>query len=582
MVGWFVSRQMTKEMFLQARRAGIALAGSMAASASNDFYNYNYVGLEQKAEEAVRDPEIAYVVLYDKEGAVAAFSGQGRLDFEKAFPPLNAQKLKGTEVSVSEGLVSGFGQRGFDIHTPVIMSGTRTRWGTVRLGVRLDRIYNQIERTRLSIFFLGLMGTLLGWILAAWFTQRLTVPLKDLVNAAVKVSEGNYDVDLRVSTGDEVQDLAENFQQMAFSIKEGRETLEANLKEIRDLKHFSDLIILSITNGLMTLDEKGRVVTFNRKAEEILSVATEDVLGRKPNEVWGEISEISQLAVEGLVHGQTVTGKELNLAVDAADLIVELSTSHIVEADGKSMGLLVLFDDLTEKKILEDRVRRADRLAAMGTLAAGLAHEIKNPLTAVRAFVQMFPDKFGKEEFRDKFNRIVPKELDRVNSLLEDLLDLVRKPRLKIDAMKVYDAIDHVLESLEPEIDKRNVEVKCLGKEAGYKVLADESYLIRAIHNVVLNAVQAMPSGGLLTIESTSIAVTGEKRMVEITITDTGPGIPVDQVDDIFNPFFTSKEKGTGLGLAVTNKIIEDLGGDVRVESERALGTAFTISLPSP
>jgi PAS domain S-box-containing protein len=581
LVGWLVSRQMTKEMFLQARRAGIALAGSIAASASNDFFNYNYVALEQKAEEAIRDPEVAYVVFYDKEGKVAAFSGQGKPNLERTVPSLDLQDTSGNKVLVGDHLVTGDEGKGLDVIVFVTMSGSGARWGSVRLGVRLDRIYKQIERTRYFISLLGLVGILLGWILAALFTKRITVPLKDLVNAAMEVSEGKYDVDLSVRTGDEVQDLAENFQQMVSRIKEGREALEANLKEIRALKHFSDLIILSITNGLMTLDEKGRIVTFNRKAEEILAVKSDDALGHTPQDVWGEGSDIGLFATEGLVDGRTVSERELHLTIEGVDRIVELTTSPIMEADGIAKGLLVLFDDLTEKKALEERVRRSDRLAAMGTLASGLAHEIKNPLTAVRAFVQMFPAKYEKEEFRDKFNRIVPKELDRVNDLLEDLLDLVRKPRLKINTLRVYDSIDHVLESLEPEIDKRNVEVSCLGREGGYEVLADESYFIRAVHNIVLNAIQAMPAGGSLKIETGAVVSPNGKKMVEITISDTGPGIPTDQVDDIFNPFFTSKEKGTGLGLAVTNKIIEDQGGDVRVHSERAQGTSFTISLPS-
>jgi two-component system sensor histidine kinase AtoS len=217
----------------------------------------------------------------------------------------------------------------------------------------------------------------------------------------------------------------------------------------------------------------------------------------------------------------------------------------------------------------------------MGTRAAGLAHEIKNPLTAVRAFVQMFPEKYEKEEFRNKFSRIVPKELDRVNVLLENLLDLVRKPKLKISTLNTYETIDHVLESLEPEIEKRNIQVSCLGRGSGIEVMADETYLERAVHNIVLNAIQAMPGGGNLTIETSVLVDGGGKNMVEITITDTGPGIPAEQVNDIFNPFYTSKEKGTGLGLAVTNKIIEDQGGSVRVQSQRSEGTAFTIHLPA-
>jgi len=297
--------------------------------------------------------------------------------------------------------------------------------------------------------------------------------------------------------------------------------------------------------------------------------------------IWGRNNELSRYAREGLFKGHTVSGRQLQLTVEDNPLTVELTTSPIVETDNETMGLLVLFDDLTEKKALEERVRRADRLAAMGTLAAGLAHEIKNPLTAVRAFVQMFPDKFQKEEFRDKFNRIVPKELDRVNELLENLLDLVRKPRLNIKALKVFDVMDHVVESLEPEIAKRGVEVRCSGRESGLGVLADESYLVRAVHNIVLNAVQAMPAGGVVTMETAAAVHPDGRSMVEIMVTDTGPGIPMEQVGDIFNPFFTSKEKGTGLGLAVTNKIIEDQGGDVRVQSERARGTTFTISLPA-
>ena len=239
----------------------------------------------EKAEEAVRDPEVAYVVFYDKEGKVAAFSGQGKPNLERTVPPLDLPDSSGNKVLVGDHLVTGDKGQGLDVIAPVAMPGSGVRWGSVRLGVRQDRIYKQIERTRFFIFLLGLVGTLVGWILAALFTQKITVPLKNLVNAVLEVSEGKYDVDLSVKTGDEVQDLAENFQQMVSRIKEGREALEANLKEIRELKHFSDLIILSITNGLMTLDEEGRIVTFNRKAEEILAVKSDDALGLTPQEV---------------------------------------------------------------------------------------------------------------------------------------------------------------------------------------------------------------------------------------------------------------------------------------------------------
>ena len=582
LVGFFVSRRMQGEMVSQARRTAVALAGSIGAASSSDFFNYNYVALEQKAEEAVRDPDVAYVVLYDKEGQVAAFSGQGRPGLDKVVPPLDQTGGKMGQTIVQNRLVMGDEERGLDVVVPVSMAGDDQPWGTVRLGMRLGRIDEQIRRTRVVIFFLGLAGTLLGWILASLFTRQITVPLKNLVKATLDVSEGKFDVNLEVATEDEVQDLADNFQWMAVKLRDQRQSLEENLREIRDLKHFSDLVILSMTNGLMTVDENGMVTTFNRMAEDILGISSRDVLGRTPKQVWGENNPLAQFSDVGFfLENAIFPSREISLSVAGENRILGISGARIEEADERLRGFLLLIEDLTEKRVLEDRLRRADRLAAMGTLAAGLAHEIKNPLTAVRAFVQMFPQRYEREDFRDKFDRIVPRELDRVNDLLENLLDLVRKPTLRIQSLDPLQIIRQVLETLEPEAVRRSVAVKIKEGNGTPRVLADESYLVRAFYNLILNAVQAMPGGGQLTVLTEPGFLPDGTSAVMIMVQDTGPGIPPEQVNDIFNPFFTSKEKGTGLGLAVTNKIIEDHGGTLTVESERGVGTSMNVSLPS-
>jgi PAS domain S-box-containing protein len=581
LVGFFVSRRMQSEMITQARRTAVALAGSIAAASSSDFLNYNYVALEQKAEEAARDPEVAYVILYDKEGEVAAFSGQGRLDLDNSVQRLEPEILAMDHGVVRDSLAAGYKGRGLDSVLPIYVSGSDQRWGTVRLGLRLESIHRQIKQTRFVIFLLGLAGTVLGWVLAALFTRRITIPLKNLVNATVEVSEGQYDINLEVSTEDEVQDLAENFQWMVGKLKDQRQALEQNLTEIKELKHFSDLVILSMTNGLITLDEDGVVVTFNRMAERILAMHAEDILGHTPHEIWGEDCAFARLHREVIFSRDMVSARELHITISGEERILGVSIARIVEADHRFRGHLVLIEDLTEKRVLEDRLRRADRLAAMGTLAAGLAHEIKNPLTAVRAFVQMFPEKYGRDEFREKFNRIVPKELDRVNELLENLLNLVRKPQLNKSTIDSHEIVNQVLETLEPEAVKRNVTVSITDRSDSLKIMADESYISRALHNVVLNAIQAMPGGGHLTVEIGPEKLPGMQDAVGISVTDTGQGIPSDQVNEIFNPFFTSKEKGTGLGLAVSNKIVEDHGGSLTVQSERFVGTTMIIILPS-
>ena len=582
LMAFFVSRRMKSEMIAQAQKTAVALAGSIAAASSNDFFSYNYVALEQKAEEAARDPEVSYVILYDKEGEVAAFSGQGRLGRGEAVPPLSAEDRGAEGLILRESLVDGAGARGLDVMVPVKMLGEDgRRWGTVRLGLRLESIFKQIHRTTLVIFLLGLGGTILGLILAALFTRRITIPLKDLVTATVDVSRGKYDVDLKITTEDEIQDLADNFRQMASNLRDQKQALEMNLKEIQELKHFSDLVMLSMTNGLMTLDEQGLVVTFNRMAEKILAVPAGQALGHTLAGIWEKEDGLADFPGEAFTEKQPASSREIRTQIAGEERILGVSTAPIVEADESFRGHLILIEDLTEKRALEDRLRRADRLAAMGTLAAGLAHEIKNPLTAVRVFVQMSPEKYQKAEFREKFNRIVPRELDRVNELLENLLDLVRKPRLKIQTLDAGEIIRQTLETLEPEAVKRKVAVKGPDGSGIYNVLADESGLARALHNLVLNAIQAMPGGGQLTVLAQNWVRENGSDVVEITVRDTGPGIPEDQIENIFNPFFTSKEKGTGLGLAVSNKIIEDQGGSLTLKSERGIGTSMIISLPA-
>lgn len=577
----FVSARMKKEMITQARRTAGALAGSIAAASSADFLNYNYIALEQKAEEAARDPDVAYVILYDKEGEVAAFSGQGRSGGVEGVPPLSREDLAAEGPILRGYLVDGSRARGLDATVPVRMEGGEGRWGTVRLGLRLQPIFDRIRRTTIAIFLLGFGGTILGWILAALFTRKITVPLKDLVNATVDVSRGKYDVDLKIATGDEIQDLADNFRKMAVNLRDQKLALQMNLKEIQELKHFSDLVMLSMTNGLMTLDEQGSIVTFNRMAEKILGVRAEDALGCPLSGIWGEKESPGGFFEGSYEERQPPSIREIRVHLEEEDRILEISIAPIVEADGSFRGHLILIEDLTEKRALEDRLRRADRLAALGTLAAGLAHEIKNPLTAVRVFVQMSPEKYQRKDFREKFDRIVPRELDRVNELLENLLDLVRKPRLNIEPIDVRQVIGHTLETLEPEAAKRGVLVMGPDGEEAARAMADESFLSRALHNLVLNGIQAMPGGGQLSVHVRKVVRNDGAEVVEITVRDTGPGIPADQIDKIFNPFFTSKEKGTGLGLAVSNKIIEDQGGSLSLKSERGFGTSMTITLPA-
>jgi signal transduction histidine kinase len=264
---------------------------------------------------------------------------------------------------------------------------------------------------------------------------------------------------------------------------------------------------------------------------------------------------------------------------------VELSTAPLRGGEGKELGALGAFRDLTRVRQLEDRLRRSDRLAALGEMAAGLAHEIKNPLTALLTFSRHLTRRFDDPEFRDKFQAVVPRELERINLIVERLLELSRPPRLAFKPLRLPALLERVLELYAERVDAQDVQVSREWSRDLPSMWVDHESLYRAFVNLVANALDAMPRGGRLTLRATwtdgeLVGSMRGGRRVAVEIEDTGPGIAADDLDRVFNPFFSTKDGGTGLGLALTHKIVEEHGGSIDVRSTRGAGATFRIVLP--
>jgi signal transduction histidine kinase len=239
---------------------------------------------------------------------------------------------------------------------------------------------------------------------------------------------------------------------------------------------------------------------------------------------------------------------------------------------------------------LENRLRRSDRLAALGTLAAGLAHEIKNPLTSLVTFSRHLSRRFDDQAFREKFQAVVPHELQRINGIVEQLLELARPSRLSFAAVRLPALLERVVDLCAHELDGRGVRLTREYARDLPAIWADADALHQSLVNLVRNALDAMPHGGRLVLRvgwagTEDIVVAGTRspsagRRVQIEIEDSGVGIAPDAADRVFNPFFSTKETGTGLGLALTHKIIEDHGGVIDFRAASSGGTIFRIALP--
>jgi PAS domain S-box-containing protein len=351
--------------------------------------------------------------------------------------------------------------------------------------------------------------------------------------------------------------------------------------EVTSIKEYLEHILRNLENGVITVDHEGRITTFNRAAEKMTQWKASEVLERDCRILEEKLAE---LLLSTLAGGEGRSGVELTLVNKEGKAIpIGATASLLRNQQGHLLGAIALFGDLTEVKELEKEKWKAEKLAYLGTLAASIAHEIKNPLVSIKTFAQLLPERHTDAEFRDHFSRIALKEVDRIDLLVSQMLDLKGNSHPpQFENLRVQEILEEILLLLSKQIEKQNIKVERIYQPGNLAVFGDRFQLKQALWNIILNAVQAMEGGGILTI-STSLARDGKKSegKVVLKISDTGSGIPGDVVGKIFDPFFTTKKKGTGLGLAICNKIIADHHGSVQVESQAQQGTCMVISFPA-
>jgi PAS domain S-box-containing protein len=572
-----VGKRQSESIQEEAKKRGMAIAQNLASVSTNALLTYNYVVLEQNAERVALEEDILYVIIHDKEDKVAAYSQHG----EKQGMVLTdevSQKAVRTKEPLIQSTHSGVKWAPLlDISVPVYIKESQEKWGTVRIGLSLERMYEQISETRLNLLLLGVFAIFLGTLGSIFFARRITKPISKLVGTTISAAQGDLHQVIDIRTGDEIEELGRNFNFMIEQIRLHRNQLEDRLQEITSLKAYTDNVLASMTNGLMTIDGEKKIVTVNEMAERIIGKGKGGITGFSMEQVLGEQHPLYKILVETLTQEKGISHIEVELKKDGESLWLIAGTSLLIGGEGKTAGALAIFQDITEIKALEEKLRQADRLAALGTLSAGLAHEIKNPLSAIKTFVQLLPQKIGNSSFMEKFNITVPREIDRINHLVEDLLELTRRRVRPLVDLKVDSLILQVIDLHGEELKRRQIVFQDDLNKTISSVHGDAETLYRAFSNLMINAIQAMPNGGIFSISS---KLDSSSSSLEITFRDTGIGMDETTAKNIFNPFFTTKDKGTGLGLALTRKIIEDHRGTIEVVSKKGMGTTFTVHLP--
>ncbi len=341
------------------------------------------------------------------------------------------------------------------------------------------------------------------------------------------------------------------------------------------IKAFSDTLVENMPIGLVAVDREWRVASFNQTAETTFHQSSQEALGRDAREVLP--TQLVSLLDE--VNAQrTMLEKEIDCAlVDGSVIPMDVSVSRLEGDEGNFLGYIILFRDLTEVRNLRKEIERNQRLASLGRLAAGIAHEIRNPLSSIKGFATYFGERYKEIPEDQKTAEIMVQEVERVNRVIGQLLELTRPMTVTKRPTSLHTLIQHSLKMIETQAQENHITITANLSPRVDNVLVDPDRINQVFLNLYLNALEAMGSGGALSVE---LSWHENFHRVKIVVSDTGVGISREDLARIFDPYFTTKQSGTGLGLAIVHNIVDSHGGELWVESEPGKGTAVTIMLP--
>lgn len=375
--------------------------------------------------------------------------------------------------------------------------------------------------------------------------------------------------------------VVDTFHDLVRELKDKEQELQ-RLRSIAEdradsIESYNENILRSVASGVITFDREGKIMTFNPAAEIILSKRSDDAIGNICEDVFGKDNPITMIQMESLERGEGIARMETTVEKSYGEKIwLGLNTSLLKDNNGRLIGLILVFSDLTEIKHLQAQMELKERFALLGEMSAGIAHELRNPMGAIAGFSKLLSKKLDNGDERKPIADAIEKEIDGMNRVINELLNFTKPTDLNLSKVELKPLIEDSLSSIQLNSVKYNL---ISGKIPA--IDADDVLLKQVFINLFQNAIDAMPEGGELKIVLNIKPQTETQRQeAEIEISDTGTGIPEDKLKKIFHPFFTTKKNGTGLGLSLVQKIILYHGGKVEVESKKGKGTTFRIGLP--
>ncbi len=506
------------------------------------------------------------------------------LNFKKSFLKDGDENLSRL-IKNMQSKKRGFGEylfkkrKKFMVYTPC-----RIKNWSVGITLQRSEFMADILKLRQSVMTFSALIIALIIVASLLFIKSLTQPISQLITGARAIGSGDLDQTIHVESSDELHGLAMEFNNMAARLKK-------SMQEIVELKTFSDDIFRSVSSGIITTDWEGNLTSINKSAKEIMSFSKDSKKSLSPG-----ISRTLSLLMKTLGNKETIEHQVIDyLNHQGEPVFIEINTSLLNDSNGKVIGAIADIRNITLRKRMEELMIRVDRLASLGELSAGIAHEIRNPLAGMKTSIQVLAKKLTGNAQQVLIEGVLS-EIDRLNQIVSDLLKFSGPSPSFPGPVDIRIVLKKTLDLLMEKIKKLNINIIQQYDHNIPDAFLDREQVQQVFLNLLLNAVNAMPEGGTLTISMQAVEnqdrikekitrlfdfkLPMENRYMAVSFTDTGSGINKENLPRVFNPFFTTDPNGTGLGLSIAHKLLEKNNGYIYIDSKKNQGCRVTLIIP--
>lgn len=440
----------------------------------------------------------------------------------------------------------------------------------IGFGMEKAMFSHEVLEAQKYVILLSIVALMFSMQAAIFIAHNISKPIKLLADLCDKIGMGSLQEKIIIKRNDEIGMLAKAFNNMIHK-------LQMNTSKLVEMTKLNENILRNISTGIITTDKDGNIVSLNPAAKELLgNIENKEAHGlHLKKTLQGQIYNTLSSG-EGISH--------IHILEDGGEgerIYIDVMTSLLKGEEGVVGGAICSFRDITERKRIENNMETLNRLTSMGQLAAGMAHEIRNPLTGMKICIQVLQKRLlgGNEDGNNKLFEGVLYEIDRINHLITDLLNFAKPKKPHYEIVNIKNILERALELTNKGESNKNIHIEVVDYEEELLVFVDDGQVEQIFLNIIKNAINAMSHNGILEIILDKYEESN-KEFATIKFKDNGCGIPFEAIEKIFDPFYTTDPQGTGLGLSVVYELVKENKGAIQVTSRIDIGTEFKVTFP--